>query len=224
MNVYRLVAIVSLVLLTGFVIAAGVVLLLRQDANAPIQIYGPAAPAEDGPPPSGLGTLAALRQASADLRVYINGAVERPGVYALQPGDRLVEALAAAGGALPAADLAAVNLARRVQDEGYYYIPRVGEAPPSSAEAWASRDQVQTASAPVVGPAVSLIDLNTATVSELDTLPGIGPVRAQAIVDYRAQHGPFRSPQDITSVHGIGPAIYQQIQHLITAGATGAGP
>lgn len=219
--VYRLVAIVSLALLAVFVVSAGVVLLLRQDDNAPIQIYGPSALPEGGARPGGLGPDKSGRQALAELRVYINGAVERPGVYALQPGDRLVEALAAAGGALPAADLAAVNLARRVQDEGHYYIPRVGEAPPSSAEAWASRDQVQTAALPGVAAVSGLVDLNTATVAELDTLPGIGPVRAQAIVDYRAQHGPFRSPQDITSVHGIGPTIYQQVQHLIT---TGAGP
>ncbi|HLF03994.1 MAG TPA: SLBB domain-containing protein, partial [Dehalococcoidia bacterium] len=136
--VYRLVAILSLALLTMFVVAAGVVLLLQQDDNAPIQVLAPAAApsaaSDAAASPSSLGTPAALRQAGAELRVYINGAVERPGVYALQPGDRLVEALAAAGGALPEADLTAVNLARRVQDEGYYYIPRVGEKLPAAAE------------------------------------------------------------------------------------------
>ena len=162
-----------------------------------------------------------MRQAVAELRVYINGAVERPGVYALQPGDRLVEVLAAAGGALPVADLAAVNLARRVQDEGYYYIPRVGETPPKSVDSGTGTDQATIASAPGSPAAVGLINLNTATASMLETLPGIGPMRAQAIVDYRTKNGPFRSPPDITSVSDIGPGIYQQVQHLIT---TGAGP
>ncbi|MSQ17672.1 MAG: hypothetical protein EXR54_08970, partial [Dehalococcoidia bacterium] len=120
---YRLGAIISLALLAVFLISAGAVLLLRQDANAPIQIYGPSAPTVGGPLNGIQGTGSqttptVMRQAVAELRVYINGAVERPGVYALQPGDRLVEALAAAGGALPGADLAAVNLARWVKDEG----------------------------------------------------------------------------------------------------------
>jgi competence protein ComEA len=216
--VYRVIAILSLALLTVFVVAAGVVLLLRQDDNAPIQVLAPAAVSDAAASPSGLGTPAALRQAGAELRVYINGAVQRPGVYTLQPGDRLVEALASAGGALPEADLAAVNLARRVQDEGYYYIPRAGEKLPPAAESVSATDQTQTSPAP--GPVASrLIDLNTAPASALETLPGIGAVRAQAIVDDRTQNGPFRSPQDITRVSGIGPITYEKIQHLITVAA-----
>ncbi len=212
---------ISLALFAVFLVSAGVVLLLRQDGNAPIQIYGPSAPVDAGLVPSSQATPAAVGPAVAALRVYINGAVERPGVYALQPGDRLVEALAAAGGALPLADLAAVNLARRVQDEGYYYIPRRGETLPKAAEAGAGPDKPYSASAPAAPAAVGLINLNTAAAATLETLPGIGPKLAQAIVDYRTKNGPFRSPQDITSVFGIGPLTYEKIQHLIT---TGAGP
>ena len=151
-----------------------------------------------------------------ELRVYINGAVGNPGVYQLQPGDRLADALKAAGGAAAGADLAAVNLAQRVQDEGYYYIPREGETPPPVAASPNLSNSPLSSDFPGnSGAGDGLIDLNTATLEALTTLPGIGPARAQAIVAYREQNGPFVSVEQVMEVSGIGPATYESIRDLV---------
>jgi competence protein ComEA len=210
-------AILSLGALALFLVAGGVVLLLRHDDNAPIQVLPPGAAAISPGVASGV-------PAGTGLRVYVNGAVQRPGVYSLQPGDRVEEALAAAGGPLPQADLAAVNRACRVRDEGYYYVPRLGESPPPLTQAWCASSP---AVAVGIGAAVPLLDINTAPASALESLPGIGPELAGRIVEHRTQTGPFQSPADIMNVRGIGPGIYQQVQPLITAGtgaAAGAAP
>ena len=159
-----------------------------------------------------------------DVQVYVHGAVQSPGVYELFPGARIADAVEAAGGPGPEADLAAVNMAQRIVDEGYYYVPRAGETPPM-----ASREGPQSGplgdfsggpGSPATGNAArGLIDLNTATNEELATLPGIGQVRAQAIVDHRGQHGHFASIEAITDVHGIGQGIYQQVRELVTVGS-----
>ncbi len=111
--------------LAAALVLAAVVLLARGSGNAPIQIVLPTPPAPElagaatGPSSSG----------SPELRVYVSGAVRNPGVYRLDPGDRLEDALAAAGGPSGEADITRVNLARRVQDEEHYHIPKVGETP-----------------------------------------------------------------------------------------------
>ena len=179
------------------------------------------------------------------LRVYISGAVKNPDVYTLQPGDRLVDAVQAAGGATAEANLNAVNLAIRVQDEGYYYLPLkktlpvpaaqlsaepppavaaitanliTGELPKTKAESAADSD-----SNPDSNPASNTledgqININIASGQQLETLPGIGTVRAQAIIAYREQHGPFHAIEEVTDVSGIGPGLYDNMQHLITVG------
>jgi competence protein ComEA len=143
--------------------------------------------------------------------------VQNPGVYSLEPGNRLVDALAAAGGPTSDADLTSINLAQRVRDEGYYYLPQLGETPPPIAAPPAGPGSPDGAN-PSYGdpPPDSLIDLNTASVDRLATLPGIGPVKAQAIVVYRGRHGPFASVLDITRVSGIGPSNYETIRDLVT--------
>lgn len=144
--------------------------------------------------------------------VYVSGAVQRPGVYTLPAGARLADALAAAGGASDQADLLLVNLARRLHDEEHIHIPRQGEATPALP---------LPGVAPVEDtprPATSgKINLNTATLAELDSLPGIGPGYAQRIIDYRESHGPFRSIEEIQNVPGIGAATFARIKDLITA-------
>jgi len=137
-----------------------------------------------------------------ELKVYITGAVNSPGVYSLKPGDRVQEALQAAGGATQEADLTRVNLARRLQDEDFIYVPRVGET------------VVPTQMAPP-GQGQRL-DLNAATVEELQVLPGIGQAKAQAIVDYRQRNGGFQSVEQLLEVPGIGPATLDNIREMVT--------
>lgn len=137
-----------------------------------------------------------------ELKVHISGAVRSPGVYTFQDGDRLQDVVNAAGGLLPEADPSAVNLAERMRDEGQFHIPKVGEAP-------AITPGTESA------PEDLLIDINTASVSLLRTLPGIGEVRAAAIVEYRETRGPFRTTLDIMKVSGIGSGVYEDIRDLI---------
>ena len=172
------------------------------------------------------------------MRVYISGAVKNPDVYTLQPGDRLVDAVQAAGGATNEANLNAVNLAIRVQDEGYYYIPieetspgpaaqLSAEPPPAVAAITANliTGELPNAAAADSNPnsdPIKLedgqININIASGQQLETLPGIGTVRAQAIIAYREQHGPFHAIEEVTDVSGIGPGLYDNMQHLITVG------
>ena len=169
------------------------------------------------------------------LRVYISGAVKNPDVYTLQPGDRLVDAVQAAGGATAEANLNAVNLAIRVQDEGYYYIPIEETLPVPAAQLSA---EPPPAVAAITANLITgelpdddddsnpnpdtledgQININIASGQQLETLPGIGTVRAQAIIAYREQHGPFHAIEEVTDVSGIGPGLYDNMQHLITVG------
>ena len=224
METFRKVAIAALAPVSLGVAIAAVALLARGDDNAPIEVVLP------GPTEVTQKTLFAvdansLPEQTKVLKVYVAGAVLSPDVYELPPGARLNEALAAAGGPTDDADLIAVNLARRVQDEGYYFIPQVGETPPPIASAPTGPDPVEPSLTPGGGPATNtLINLNTASVEELDRLPGIGPAKAQAIVAHREGNGGFQSVEDITSVSGIGPATYQKIKDLVTVDSLSGSP
>ena len=207
-SVYRQAAFIALAALAGAAIASAAILLAQGDGNAPIQIIPPSIGVAGELSSTGGGSAPPQILPPADIRVYIGGAVQDPGVYPLQPGDRLVDALEAAGGTIEGADLNRVNLALRVQDEGYYYIPKEGETPPLVAT---------DTSAPAPGAQQGdggLVNLNTASADVLSTLPGIGPVKAQAILSYRQQNGPFASIEEITAVSGIGDGTYQQIRDL----------
>ena len=142
--------------------------------------------------------------APARLVVHVAGAVRRPGLYKLRDGARVADAVRHAGGALSGADLTAINLAARVMDGIQVVVParvRVGAAAPAGGA---------TSSPP--GP----VSLGSATLDQLDDLPGVGPVTAQKIVDYRAAHGGFRSVDDLDAIPGIGPARIEQIRDLVT--------
>ena len=138
---------------------------------------------------------------AAEIKVYVTGAVASPGVYAVEAGSRLEHVVEAAGGLTGDADPEAVNLAVRVEDEQHWHVPRTGESarPPS----------------PGVAAASAKIDLNSATASELETLPGIGTVKAQSILDYRQANGPYSSVDDLLAVSGIGPATVESIRDLV---------
>ena len=145
--------------------------------------------------------------------VAVAGKVRRPGLVRLPPGSRVADAVAAAGGVLPGVDLGLMNLARKLVD-GELVV--VGPAPPAGAAPGAAPPPQP--GAPSAGAATgSLLDLNTATVAQLDALPGVGPVLAQRIVDYRTEHGGFRSVDQLREVDGIGDSRFEKLRELVTA-------
>jgi competence protein ComEA len=133
--------------------------------------------------------------------VDVAGAVLRPGVYRLKRGARVADAIARAGGPTRRADVALVNLAAPVADGQQIVVPR----------------RVPGAAAAGLGAAAAAgpVSLSSATVEQLDALPGIGPVTAQKIVAYRAEHGAFRSVDELDAIPGIGPARLETLRGLV---------
>ncbi len=151
------------------------------------------------------------------ILVQVDGAVLQPGVYALAPGSRVAEAVAAAGGLAENADVQALNLAAEVQDGQWVQIPAQVPIPPTSVAAANPPRAENPPDAPTSTPAAgAIININTATQAELETLPGIGPVTAQKIIAFREENGPFASIEEIQKVSGIGPATFDKIKALIT--------
>lgn len=142
--------------------------------------------------------------APTEVVVHVAGAVVAPGVHRLPPGSRVVDAVDASGGLAADADAGAVNLAALLVDGAQVCVPRVGEAPPPVAASGASGEDAS-------GP----IDLNTADADLLDTLPGIGPATAAAIIDHRERHGPFASVEGLLEVRGIGEAKLADLRDLV---------
>ncbi len=193
--------------LVAALVLGAVVLFLRDDGNVPIEVNLPTPEPAEGAAPSNAG------DPDDELRVYVSGEVHRPGVYTLRPGDRLEDALAAAGGPTANAALTSLNLAVRVQDEGHYHVPDVaaqGAVGPTPAS-----EQAQSSDSGGGEGCGGLIDLNTASADMLETLPQIGRVRAASIVSYREQTGPFQSVDEVTKVFGVGPATHEGIRDLV---------
>jgi competence protein ComEA len=140
------------------------------------------------------------------LIVDVAGAVRRPGVYEFAEGDRVIDAIRAAGGATPKAALDALNLAAPLTDGVQILVPLV---PPTGAAAGVQ------AGVPADG-VPTLININAASATELEALPGVGEVIAQAIVDYRTENGPFATVDDLLDVSGIGDATLEDIRDLVT--------
>ena len=139
--------------------------------------------------------------------VDVAGAVRRPGVYRLEAGARVDDAVRRAGGPTRRADLATVNLAAKLEDGRQVLVP--ARAPPGGAGA----------TAPAAGGAAAApgqpVNLNTATLEQLDTLAGVGPATAQKILDYREQHGGFSSVDELDQVPGIGPGRLAALRDLV---------
>ncbi len=140
------------------------------------------------------------------LVVHVVGEVRRPGLYRLRDGARIADAIHRAGGAARGADLARVNLAAPLVDGIQILVP--SRAAPGTA----GTGETPNGEGAVGGT----LSLSSATVQELDELPGVGPITAQKIVDYRAEHGPFASVDDLDAVPGIGPTRIEQLRDLVT--------
>jgi len=155
------------------------------------------------PPPVRVAAPTSVRP-SAQLFVDVVGAVRRPGLYRLREGSRVADAVTRAGGPTRAAQLELLNLAARIADGEQIVVPRRGAVAPGGDGAFGG------AQAPN-GP----VHLSSATLEQLDALPGIGPVTAQKILDYRRQHGAFGSVEELDAIPGIGPAHLAQLQGLV---------
>ena len=165
---------------------------------------GTTTPAAPLPPPPAQGA-GVTGLPSSRVVVDVVGAVRRPGLYRLPQGSRIADAVTRAGGATPKADLAQVNLAAPLADGEQVVVPKRGAvAGPASSGGGATPG---APSAPV--------QLSTATLEQLDTLPGVGPVTAQQILDYREKHGAFSSVDALDAVPGIGPKRLEQLRELV---------
>jgi len=140
--------------------------------------------------------------------VHVAGAVQSPGVYRLSSGARVIDAVQAAGGVAVDSNSDAINLAAALTDGERVYVPRIGEVPPVVASGGTGSGGTATSSGPV--------NLNSATADDLDTLPGVGPATAAAILAYRDQHGPFAAVDGLGEVRGIGPAKLDALRGLVT--------
>jgi len=148
--------------------------------------------------------------------VHVTGAVGRAGVIRLRQGSRVNDAIAAAGGPTADADVNRLNLALVIEDGQKIHVPRIGEplSTPSGTAGAEGSDTTGGAAAP--GQSGGKINLNTAGVAELDTLPKVGPVLAQRIVDWRKEHGPFKSAEELDAVDGVGPKMLESLLPLVT--------
>jgi competence protein ComEA len=178
------------------IVLAGTIWALRRPEQPALTIITPT--------PRPTATIAALL-------VDVRGAVAKPGVYSLPAGSRVQDALARAGNLLPNAETRSLNLARKMNDGEQIYVPLIGEAtvaPPAAGKGVQSTTATKTP--------IGNININTATLEELDGLPGIGPTLAQRIIDYRNENGAFKQSEDLKKVRGIGDSVFGQIKDLIT--------
>lgn len=156
------------------------------------------------------------------LIVEVGGAVNKPGVYQIETGSRVLDAIRAAGGCLAEADTASTNLAALLTDGMRIAIPfkatPVATIPAGVRSEPVVIPDIATDTPTAVPTSSGLININTATQAELETLPRIGPATAQKIIAYREQHGPFQTIEELLDVSGIGPVTLADIRELITVG------
>jgi competence protein ComEA len=198
--------------------------VLRSDGEAGASAAAPAgagartaaatspAGADDGGGADGVSVTAApARDGSAT--VHVVGAVRHAGVYRLRLGRRVQDAIARAGGATARADLQAINLAAKVADGQQIVVPGKGAAGRGGASAAGGAAVPAGGSA---GAAAAPVNLNAATVEQLDTLDGVGPATAQKILEYRSQHGGFSSVDELGQISGIGPKRLESLRAQVT--------
>ncbi len=195
---------VLLGVMAGFVLAGVLIFVSRAPAGQPIVLQ---------PAPT-----------KAPIAVHVIGAVPRPGLYEFAEGARSQDAIDAAGGLLSSANVDAINLAALLSDGQQLNIPyKSGQAPVEEATSLElpgspGTDDFSSATAEPSNSNTNteLININTAALEDLDSLPGIGPTIAQRIIDYRTENGPFSTIEEIMDVSGVGPATFDEIKDLIT--------
>src|SRR5689334_14724262 len=187
---------VLLGVMAGFILAGTLLFVSRAPAGEPIILE---------PAPT-----------KAPISVHVIGAVPRPGLYEFPENSRVQDAIDAAGGLLAEADENALNLAALLEDGQQLDVPYKAGSAPSSSDTGSADLPSSSETESSNGLETELVNINTATLEELDTLPGIGPTTAQKIIDYRTENGPFSVIEDIMNVSGIGPATFEDIQDLIT--------
>jgi competence protein ComEA len=179
-------------ILSNLLVAGIAFLVARWPASGGVEILPPAPTATALPSPT-----------ASPVRVYVSGAVIAPGVYTLPPGSIAQDALDLAGGPAEGADLPAINLALPLSNGQQVNVPRIGDK--------TIQKNTPTAAPTMSGP----VNVNTASAAELETLPSIGPVLAERIIQYRQEHGPFRTVDALLLVPGIGPATLERFRELI---------
>jgi competence protein ComEA len=183
-----------IVLLISLILNGALVLILHGPMRTTLEIVPPT----PSPTPS-------------RVRVYVSGAVAAPDVYELPLGALVRDAVLAAGGGTADAELSQINLAQEIKDQSQVNVPARRQGMPTL-----STSPSSTPSSPVTShDASGSINLNTADLTELQTLPGVGPVLAQRIVDFRTQNGPFASVEGLKEVKGIGPATFEKLKDQV---------
>lgn len=165
-------------------------------------------------PPRGAAIALLPPPTPSPILIHVSGAVSQPGVYTLSAGSRVLDAIQAAGGLLPEADQRNLNLAALVEDGSRVQVPSLPPVLPSAA-AGESRSAIIPTEAPQA-QSVYPININTATQADLESLPGIGPVTAAKIIEYREKNGPFKTIEELMDVPGIGPKTFEELKDLIT--------
>jgi len=198
---------VGLLAIGAAVVAVAVVWLVRS-MPSPVTIDAATAPARVAISPAAAPSPATP---SGPIVVDVAGRVRHPGVYTFQQGDRVVDAIRRAGGALSGSDLTSLNLAALLTDAEQVVVGKAGGLGTTSGTSTGS-----SSGATGTGGTAAKVNVNTATLDQLEALPGIGPVLAQRIIDYREQHGPFGSVQDLLNVSGIGDAHLADLEPLVT--------
>ena len=163
-----------------------------------------------------LSSPTAKPDATKLIYVHVGGAVGRPGLYQLPIGARVNDAVRLAGGPTDKAELDALNLAAKVKDGDKVLVPQRGAPGPNGAAPGAAPASGGAGAATSSAAGAAVVNLNAATVAELETLPGIGPALAQRIISYREQHGGFRRVEDLLEVPGIGPKKFEELKAHVT--------
>ena len=188
---------------------AGAGLWYTRSLPRPVQIAGPSPgpAAAAGPGAASGASVASTSPSGAPVIVDVTGWVKDPGVYEFGPGDRVIDAVNRAGGARKGADLTSINLAALLTDGSQVVIPKNGAGTISAGGT--APGSTGVGGAPIV-------NINVASESELESLSGVGPVLANAIIQYRTQHGPFHTVDDLLDVSGIGPATLEELRPQVT--------